>query len=55
MRATCHDPDPFAGTDGELVFGSMPQARKTHLDDGATLLVVEWWTPTHGLRKVERE
>ena len=21
----------------------------------ATMLVVEWWTPTHGLRKVERE
>lgn len=27
----------------------------THLDPKATLLVVEWWTPTHGLRRVERE
>jgi hypothetical protein len=27
----------------------------THLNDKATLLVVEWWTPTHGLRAVERE
>jgi hypothetical protein len=27
----------------------------THLNDAATMLVVEWWTPTHGLRRVERE
>jgi hypothetical protein len=27
----------------------------THLNDEATMLVVEWWTPTHGLRRVERE
>ncbi|MET0419868.1 MAG: pyridoxamine 5'-phosphate oxidase family protein [Actinoplanes sp.] len=93
--------------DGELVFGSMPNARKgadlsrdprfalhsatvdpvegaeaqwpgeakisgravgaaerfradietvvhTHLNAGATLLVVEWWTPAGGLRQVER-
>jgi hypothetical protein len=26
----------------------------THLDDRATMLVVEWWTPTEGLRRVER-
>ena len=26
----------------------------THLNEAATLLVVEWWTPTHGLRKIER-
>lgn len=26
----------------------------THLDAEATLLVVEWWTPEHGLRRVER-
>jgi hypothetical protein len=26
----------------------------THLDEAATVLVVEWWTPTHGLRRVER-
>src|SRR5580692_7502415 len=94
--------------DGELVFGSMPHARKggdlrrdprfalhsatvdpvegaeaqwpgeakisgrviaagaitdgpdgdrfhTHVDEAATMLVVEWWTPKHGLRRVERE
>jgi pyridoxamine 5'-phosphate oxidase-like protein len=27
----------------------------THLNPEATLLVVEWWTPAHGLRRVERE
>ncbi|MGW5718433.1 pyridoxamine 5'-phosphate oxidase family protein [Amycolatopsis sp. NPDC003865] len=27
----------------------------THLNEAATLLVVEWWTPEAGLRKVERE
>ena len=95
-------------TDGELTFGSMPNARKgadlkrdprlalhsatvdpvdgeeakwpgeakisgravdtgdgfrvdvaevvhTHLNPEATLLVVEWWTPEGGLRKIERE
>jgi hypothetical protein len=27
----------------------------THLDEKATLLVVEWWTPSAGMRRVERE
>jgi hypothetical protein len=27
----------------------------THLNDEAKMLVVEWWTPTHGLRRIERE
>lgn len=27
----------------------------THLDDAATLLVIEWWTPAAGLRSLERE
>ena len=27
----------------------------THLNDKATLLVVEWWTPAHGLRRIDRE
>jgi hypothetical protein len=27
----------------------------THLNDKATMLVIEWWTPTRGLRRVERE
>jgi hypothetical protein len=31
-----------------------PEVVHTHLDPGATMLVVEWWTPTHGLRRIER-
>jgi hypothetical protein len=27
----------------------------THLNAQATLLVIEWWTPADGLRRVERE
>ena len=27
----------------------------THLNDQATLLVVEWWTPERGLQRIERE
>jgi hypothetical protein len=27
----------------------------THLNPEATLLVVEWWTPARGLRRIERE
>jgi hypothetical protein len=27
----------------------------THLNSEATRLVVEWWTPTGGLRRIERE
>jgi hypothetical protein len=27
----------------------------THLDEKATVLVVEWWTPAHGLRRAERD
>jgi Pyridoxamine 5'-phosphate oxidase len=27
----------------------------THLNDDATRLVIEWWTPEHGLRMVERD
>ena len=27
----------------------------THLNEEATRLVVEWWTPTNGLQRIERE
>ena len=27
----------------------------THLNDAGTMLVVEWWTPAHGLRRIERD
>ena len=43
-------------TDGSDRFqADIEQVVHTHLNEQATMLVVEWWTPTHGLRRVERE
>ncbi|MDD7941576.1 pyridoxamine 5'-phosphate oxidase family protein [Actinomycetospora lutea] len=43
------------GTGGDLFRADVTEVVHTHLDPRATLLVVEWWTPTRGLRTVERE
>jgi hypothetical protein len=43
------------GPDGDRFHADIAEVVHTHLNDEATLLVVEWWTPTHGLRKAERE
>jgi hypothetical protein len=43
------------GPDGDRFHADIGEVVHTHLNDGATMLVVEWWTPTHGLRTVERE
>jgi Pyridoxamine 5'-phosphate oxidase len=43
------------GPDGDLFRTDIGEVVHTHLDEGATMLVVEWWTPTHGLRRIERE
>jgi hypothetical protein len=40
--------------DGDRFHADITEVVHTHLDDKATMLVVEWWTPGHGLRKVER-
>jgi hypothetical protein len=40
------DADLFRADIGEVVH--------THLDEAATMLVVEWWTPDGGRRRVER-
>ncbi|MEV7230057.1 MULTISPECIES: pyridoxamine 5'-phosphate oxidase family protein [Polymorphospora] len=42
------------GADGDRFHADITDVVHTHLDDKATTLVVEWWTPTHGLRRVER-
>ena len=44
-----------AGPEGDRFLGDVAEVVHTHLNDTATLLVVEWWTPTHGLRRIERE
>jgi hypothetical protein len=43
------------GAEGDLFHADIAEVVHTHLDDEATMLVVEWWTPTHGLRRIERE
>src|SRR5436190_1751077 len=41
------------GPAGDRFHADIAEVVHTHLNDKATLLVVEWWTPTHGLRKIE--
>jgi hypothetical protein len=43
------------GPDGDLFHADIAEVVHTHLNEGCTMLVIEWWTPTHGLRSVERE
>jgi hypothetical protein len=43
------------GPEGDLFHADIAEVAHVHLNEAATLLVVEWWTPTHGLRRAERE
>ena len=43
------------GTDSDRFTVDVTEVVHTHLNEAATLLVVEWWTPADGLRRVERE
>ena len=42
------------GPDGDRFHADVAEVVHTHLNEAATMLVVEWWTPTHGLRRIER-
>jgi hypothetical protein len=42
------------GPEAEWFRADISEVVHTHLDDAATLLVVEWWTPTRGLQRAER-
>jgi hypothetical protein len=44
-----------AGADGNAFRADVNEVVHTHLDPEATVLVVEWWTPAQGLRRVERQ
>jgi hypothetical protein len=44
-----------AGPDGDLFVADISEVVITHLNPEATLLVIESWTPSRGLRVVERE
>ncbi|NUR08961.1 MAG: pyridoxamine 5-phosphate oxidase [Nocardioidaceae bacterium] len=43
------------GPEGDLFHADVTEVVHTHLDEAATKLVVEWWTPSNGLRRVERD
>jgi hypothetical protein len=43
------------GPDGDLFIADISEVASTRLNPEATRLVIEWWTPQHGLRVVERE
>jgi hypothetical protein len=43
------------GPDGDRFRAGITEVVHTHLNEQATMLVVEWWTPAHGLRRIERE
>jgi hypothetical protein len=44
-----------AGPDGDRFQADIAEVVHTHLNEAATLLVVEWWTPARGLRRIERK
>jgi hypothetical protein len=43
------------GAEGDRFTTDITEVVHTHLNAAATMLVVEWWTPAHGLRCIERE
>jgi Pyridoxamine 5'-phosphate oxidase len=43
------------GPEGDSFRLDISEVVHTHLNPEATRLVVEWWTPANGLRKIERE
>jgi Pyridoxamine 5'-phosphate oxidase len=43
------------GPDGDRFHADIGEVVHTHLNEEATMLVVEWWTPAQGLRRIERE
>jgi len=53
-RAIAAGPIP-AGPDGERFRADIAEVVHTHLNEEATMLVIEWWTPEQGLRTIERE
>jgi hypothetical protein len=40
---------------GDRFRADITEVVHTHLDEKATVLVVDWWTPSGGLRRVERD
>ena len=53
-RAT-HVGPTTEGPEGDRFYADITEVVHTRLNVEATKLVVEWWTPTHGLRRIEHE
>jgi hypothetical protein len=47
--------DDGDGPDGDLFVADIAEVVITRLNDEANKLVVEWWTPGRGLRRIERD
>jgi hypothetical protein len=47
--------DGAAEAEGEMFTADITEVVVTGLDDRATMLVVEWWTPDAGYRRIERD
>jgi hypothetical protein len=43
------------GPDGDRFHADIVEVVHTHLNEQATMLVIEWWTPAHGMRRIERD
>jgi hypothetical protein len=43
-----------ADSEGDLFRADIAEVVHTHLNEKATALVIEWWTPERGLRSIER-
>ena len=43
------------GPDGDSFYVDIADVVHTHVNEGSTMLVIEWWTPTHGLHRIERK
>lgn len=43
------------GPEGDRFRCDIAEVVHTHLNEQATMLVVDWWTPAHGLRSIARE
>jgi hypothetical protein len=46
--------DPDGSVDADMFIARMTTVTVTSLDETASVLVVEWWTPADGLQRVER-
>jgi hypothetical protein len=48
-------PAQSEGSAGDRFQAEIADVVHTHLNETATKLVVDWWTPAHGLQRIERD